>query len=190
MDRSGEKKPTQSHKKWNAAKRHSSSLDSAGTTLLHKTPCPSVCGAALPLPFPIPAPCLPLLLSGGRAERVVRPGGLLPGAPHLLRLQGHVPLPKAALASKSTCSKVTCWKCTTAEAKPTRSPPPAVCSGCDNPPSLLIPVDLPMGAGDSSAEGLERPAISSPKISQQFSVRNCTSAFTCTHESLAFRAGA
>ena len=168
-------------------------MGSRGTTLLHEARCPSVCGAAIPLPFAIPPPCRPLLLSGGGAERVVRPGGLLPGAPPLLRLQGHVALPKAALESKSMCSQVTSWKWTTAKAKPTRSPTPAspVCSGCDNPqPLLLIPVDLPMGAGDSTAGGLERPAIPSPKISQQFSVRNSTSAFTCTHESLAFSAGA
>ena len=165
-------------------------MGSRGTTLLHEARCPSVCGAAIPLPFAIPPPCRPLLLSGGGAERVVRPGGLLPGAPPLLRLQGHVALPKAALESKSTCSQVTSWKRTTAKAKPTRSPAPAFCSGCDNPQSLLlIPADLSTGAGRSAAEGLERPAISSPKIAQWFSIRNSTSTFTCTHHVLGFSAG-
>lgn len=50
------------------------------TTLLDEARCPSVCGAVIPLLFPTPPPCLPLLLSGGRADEVVRPERLLPGA--------------------------------------------------------------------------------------------------------------
>lgn len=124
---------TQSHKGMNASKTHSNYLDSSGSTLLHETRCASVCGAAIPLPFSLPTLCLSLMLSGDE-QRVVHPGRLLPGAPHLLCLQDRVPFLKADLESKSRCSKMTCWKWTTAKAKPTRSPTPAVCSGCNSVP--------------------------------------------------------
>ena len=55
---------------------------------------------------------------------------------------------------------------------------------CDNPQSLLSPLDVSVGAGDSSAGGLESSLVSSAKSSLQFSSRNSTSTFTCTHQTL------
>ena len=61
---------------------------------------------------------------------------------------------------------------------------------CEKSQFLLLPVDLSVGAGDSLANGQERPAVSSSQITWQFSIINSTSTFTCTHQSLAVNPGA
>ena len=77
-----------------------------------------------------------------------------------------------------------------APSETTLSFPLSQAPGRDDPQSRLLPPHLSGGAGDSSAAGQERAVGSSPKSSLQFCVRNSTSTFTCTHQSLAFSAGA
>ena len=60
----------------------------------------------------------------------------------------------------------------------------------DNAQSLLLPLDLSVGAGDALAAGQERSVVSSPKSSLQFSIMNSTSTFTCTHQGLALKPAA
>ena len=130
----------------------------------------------------------------------MHPQRLLPAAPRLHHMQGHFALSNALLERKSRCSKGTSCKENTPKAKPTQSPAPVVfwtlrllvprAPVCGNAQFLLLPVRLSMGAGDSSADGHDRPAISSPKMAWQFSIRNATSTFTCRHQSLTLNPGA
>ena len=57
----------------------------------------------------------------------------------------------------------------------------------DNAHSLLLPLHLGAGAGHSSPAAQQGSALSSPKSSLQFSVRNSTSTFTCTQQTLALK---
>ena len=93
-----------------ARQRHSSPSASAATPLRHQTRSPRVWAPDVPLPFQTPAPSLPQLLGGHRAETGVPAARLLPDARWLLSLQGPLALPKAVLQSKSMCSTVTSWK--------------------------------------------------------------------------------
>ena len=177
-------------------RRPSSRLASSEMTVLPESDCPSVGGADLPLPFQTPLLCLPQLLEGRPAERGLRAEWLLPAGRRVLCLPGHFSLPNAGLERKSRCSKGTSWKAKPPKAKRSQSPALVVFGTlrmlvpCEKSQFLLLPVDLSVGAGDSLANGQERPAVSSSQITWQFSIINSTSTFTCTHQSLAVNPGA
>lgn len=109
-----------------------------------------------------------------------------------LILQSTAFVPQKAVAKHSPRDKEDREDNPECPAPPETTPrfPASQAPASDNSQSHLLPLHLSAGAGDSLSAGHKRSLVSSPKSSLQLSIRNSTSTFTCTHQSLALKTAA